>query len=804
MLTMFDIAAAFKGASQDQLRELAEDLAPFVYDTSRVFNDVRDDRKIRITSNGSDVKDISATSQLKYPGESYFDHLDIIGGSVQIESRTRGREVNIRVGAGADCMFDILVSSCFATLPGFVSGQTFTSLSGCTFVGFATVFAAGVYAGTLSAGDDITIFVCRGVYTDVATIPMTDDASVTIIGSGIGNTVMRPGTGSGTVLAIGAQTGKNNIVSIRDMTFDTTSMGAGSVALDFAAAGHFKVDHCRMIAASVSHFGLTPAQSEEFASKITHCTFAGLGIGIAPTQDSSTLIIDSNEFLGDLAIGVRLNQGDEHVVITSNVFFSDIGVSMSASLRHEMVVIDGNEFRQCLEGIKASSSSGSGVMETTVITSNMFYDCAEGIDIASAAGDISGFIVNGNTFRSISDVAIRLNTLVLNSVITDNTFISFTANNEIVGLTAAQALTNNVTIGHNKTDSGAVLPDTHAGELGFTGSGGFPTKIIDADGDTYVAVENNADEDIIRFGAASSSAANERARVSSTNFDLLNALDFRIYSDDATTLKAQIDGATGHLGIGTAISTLATINVVGAFTDPSGTSSAHALTNGYTFTGNSTSAMRGLSNTMNIGGTGTLSGTTTANALLQTAIGNGNTVTLNELEQVYLLMSVGSGSTVVDRYGVRINDATGSGSLTNQYGLYIANMAKGGTINRAIQSLGGISTHLGAMRFGSNTAPSDTTNGAITVVRANVLTGGHVRFYDADDSNYVGIRAPATAQSENWVIHLPDDDPTAGQVLSAITVSSPDITTGWVDQTGGSGTYDWGKTLAATAGALFK
>jgi hypothetical protein len=108
----------------------------------------------------------------------------------------------------------------------------------------------------------------------------------------------------------------------------------------------------------------------------------------------------------------------------------------------------------------------------------------------------------------------------------------------------------------------------------------------------------------------------------------------------------------------------------------------------------------------------------------------------------------------------------------------------------------------GFLRVGSETAPTNTTAGDLTGTRlivpnATIIhsaiiqlggpvvipTGGVIRFSDADDSHYIGIRAPATAQTENWVIHLPDDDPTAGQVLSAKAVASPNVTTEWVTLT---------------------
>lgn len=89
----------------------------------------------------------------------------------------------------------------------------------------------------------------------------------------------------------------------------------------------------------------------------------------------------------------------------------------------------------------------------------------------------------------------------------------------------------------------------------------------------------------------------------------------------------------------------------------------------------------------------------------------------------------------------------------------------------------------------TNRTAGDLTGERLIVPNATLLTGlisqfggpigltasGVLRFYDDDNSNYVGIKSPATAQSENWVINLPSDDPAAGEFVSVASVASPSV-----------------------------
>lgn len=89
--------------------------------------------------------------------------------------------------------------------------------------------------------------------------------------------------------------------------------------------------------------------------------------------------------------------------------------------------------------------------------------------------------------------------------------------------------------------------------------------------------------------------------------------------------------------------------------------------------------------------------------------------------QFYGQYTVNTGVTLTNRYGVRIEDAGGSGTLTNQYGVLIANLTKGGTINSAI------TTGTGSIDFGDKiktyNAIATVSNGVPSILGTQDLTG---------------------------------------------------------------------------------
>ncbi len=70
--------------------------------------------------------------------------------------------------------------------------------------------------------------------------------------------------------------------------------------------------------------------------------------------------------------------------------------------------------------------------------------------------------------------------------------------------------------------------------------------------------------------------------------------------------------------------------------------------------------------------------------------------------------TVGTGNTVTTVTGFAVSDATGGGTVTNQYGIQIPNLVKGGTKNRAIQ-IGSTSTVGNSIEMAQQSANDTTT-----------------------------------------------------------------------------------------------
>lgn len=87
-------------------------------------------------------------------------------------------------------------------------------------------------------------------------------------------------------------------------------------------------------------------------------------------------------------------------------------------------------------------------------------------------------------------------------------------------------------------------------------------------------------------------------------------------------------------------------------------------------------------------------------------------------------LTVGATTTATTRYGFIVHEATGSGAVGTQYGLYIEALSKGSTANVGIYNLSN-SRQVGYARFGSSSAPTNVTDGDLTVTRLNV---GNVAF----------------------------------------------------------------------------
>jgi hypothetical protein len=142
-------------------------------------------------------------------------------------------------------------------------------------------------------------------------------------------------------------------------------------------------------------------------------------------------------------------------------------------------------------------------------------------------------------------------------------------------------------------------------------------------------------------------------------------------------------------------------------------------------------------------------------------VGNGGTTT--EASNLLSHASVSAGHTFASRYGARISDATGAGVVTNQYGVYVEPLSKGGTSNYAVYTAGTTLSYFGGMVESA------------TAFRGHIQdNGGRVISVDA-----YGALADAV---ENATASVP--------------VGTPNLTLGTVVASNGFSTSDIGKPIA--------
>lgn len=84
---------------------------------------------------------------------------------------------------------------------------------------------------------------------------------------------------------------------------------------------------------------------------------------------------------------------------------------------------------------------------------------------------------------------------------------------------------------------------------------------------------------------------------------------------------------------------------------------------------------------------------------------NGSGGTTTNAYALYSTASVGTGATIGSRYGAKIFETSGAGTLTNQYGLYIENLTKAATLNYAIYTAGTTPSYFGGS-VGVGVAPA--------------------------------------------------------------------------------------------------
>lgn len=123
--------------------------------------------------------------------------------------------------------------------------------------------------------------------------------------------------------------------------------------------------------------------------------------------------------------------------------------------------------------------------------------------------------------------------------------------------------------------------------------------------------------------------------------------------------------------------------------------------------------------------------------------------------------------TVDTRRAINIVNATGAGTLTNQIGIRIADLTKGGTLNIPIYCLGttGKSRHQPQIKFGADSTPSVDVdiNGGFATARSTVSLTADNQVVTVTNKSYIALSSDnATAANRTFVL---SQGSTAGHLL---------------------------------------
>lgn len=323
-------------------------------------------------------------------GEAYFDVINIIGGQGVMES-TNPRQLNLSLGGGADCLFDYLVSSCFATLAGFTEGQSFTSLSGCTFKGYSTVKGAATQA-TIDYPPSQTIIptiaICGGTYQETGIVVA---GRQNWIGAGRKRTIIENSSTDAGVDCVSVTTvSQGGKLFLSSLTINgSTNAGATAGGVKLSTSCEIRAIDCEFGSSGVAQAraGVHAGGVQGVIAYFTHCTFpSGKGLSITG-NDSSTNMANCRIDAGN---GIDIAEDSD---IGNCRFTSTITAVTIAAVSSDVQVHDCH-FLNCATGIVTDSTITTG--DSLQLVDNHFDLCVIGIDLE--------FVNNAaNTSNNIAD-----------------------------------------------------------------------------------------------------------------------------------------------------------------------------------------------------------------------------------------------------------------------------------------------------------------------------------------------------------------------------------------------------------------
>lgn len=383
--------------------------------------------------------------------------------------------------------YDYLIDANWATVVaagGGTEGQSFTTFHGHTFKIYSTIGGAVTDANTnrQTLAQSSSFFIAAGDYTVSTQITLTPptSGSYNLFGAGM-DSVTITGTMSSGALFLISPSVLDSMVDFQNLELVTT---AAINLIQGSLSCRASIDNCFLRPINVGATAISPRSTGVAGWNISNTSIEGTGKGIASSGTVLLLVRLTNCFI-QTATGIEL--GEQGFIECDNVRFecSTRDISITANVSSLALLLSNCEFHK---GIRFS---GTPCWFSNFVVSGCLFFLGSGevgIDYSGATAALSlldcrGHSLVGNSFFGAGTaIGIRGGSATAagptTCTVVGNTFISFTAGNEIIDMDRA-ADGNNVA--HNATDSGTVLPDTgHSHKLlSTTHTDTLPDDVVD-------------------------------------------------------------------------------------------------------------------------------------------------------------------------------------------------------------------------------------------------------------------------------------------------------------------------------------
>lgn len=293
----------------EESRALTRERLLPMFDTSQeqrapILIETHKEQALRVLANGEDVNHVmEGGAQVEiFEGPSRADVIDVLPPlRAQRTSRYQPNSVQISGGGGGtDCMFDHLVSECWADEVAAgrgTEGQEFTSLTGCTFQVWSTV--QGAWNTAKGESGERVIWICPG---DAGGLSVTGD-------NGHSSGVVFQGAGVASSIAA-SSVSFSHTAGTRTLTFIDLGIGAtntGTITCTETTGSSILLNFTRCVIGG----GATPTftSSSSTSCSFTACTFPKNSAGANYSLDIKGL--GTNCVIRDCTFGDQMRVGSE-------------------------------------------------------------------------------------------------------------------------------------------------------------------------------------------------------------------------------------------------------------------------------------------------------------------------------------------------------------------------------------------------------------------------------------------------------------------------------------------------------------